>query len=134
VITTGWEFGGEPAEKVQVSPDGAAPDLHERVQASAEFVRLRRRLRWFVFPATVLALLWYLAFVLLVSYYRDLMDRPLVGAVNVGLALGLAQFVTTFALTAAYVRYARRKLDPLAAGIRERVESAVPAQQTGDAR
>jgi uncharacterized membrane protein (DUF485 family) len=55
------------------------------------------------------------------------------GVINLGLLIGLAQFVTTFALTAAYVRYAERRLDPLAAHIREQVEGAV-ADRPGDAR
>jgi uncharacterized membrane protein (DUF485 family) len=78
-------------------------------------------------------LLWYLAFVLLASYARELMATPVLGVINLGLLIGLAQFVTTFALTAAYVRYAERRLDPLAAHIRGQVEGAV-ADRPGDAR
>jgi hypothetical protein len=44
------------------------------------------------------------------------------GAINFGLVIGLGQFATTFALTAGYVRYARRRLDPLAEQIRVAVE------------
>jgi uncharacterized membrane protein (DUF485 family) len=36
----------------------------------------------------------------------------------VGLALGLAQFVSTLAITAAYVRFARNRIDPQVAAIR----------------
>lgn len=115
VRTAGRYFGGE-------LPVG--PSAHERAQASPEFAALRRRLRGFVFPVSAAFLLWYLAFVLLASYARELMTTPVVGAVNVGLLIGLAQFVSTFAVTTAYVRYARRRLDPLAAAIREHVEAA----------
>jgi uncharacterized membrane protein (DUF485 family) len=118
VTTTGWDFDGELP-----SADEDGRTLHQQVQAGPEFALLRRRLRRFVFPVTALFLLWYLAYVLLVSYRRDLMETPVFGVVNVGLVIGLAQFVSTFALTAVYVRYARRHLDPLAAQIRERVES-----------
>ncbi|WP_344429286.1 DUF485 domain-containing protein, partial [Amycolatopsis minnesotensis] len=44
--------------------DTPAPDW-ESVQKSAEFVELRRRLRVFVFPMTVVFVVWYLAYVLL---------------------------------------------------------------------
>ena len=67
---------------------------------------------------TAAFLLWYLAFVLLASYARELMATPVSGVITVGLLVGLAQFVSTFALTAAYVRFARRRIDPLAAQIR----------------
>jgi uncharacterized membrane protein (DUF485 family) len=46
------------------------------------------------------------------------MARPVSGGITVGLLVGLAQFASTFALTAAYVRFARRRIDPLAAQIR----------------
>jgi uncharacterized membrane protein (DUF485 family) len=36
---------------------------------------------------------------------------------------GLLQFVSTFAITAAYVRFADRKLDPLSAEMRGEIES-----------
>ena len=97
--------------------------LHERVQDGPEFRALRRRMRGFAFPLAAAFLLWYLAFVLLASYARDLMATPVLGSVNLGLLIGLAQFATTFALTAGYVRYARRHLDPLAETIRDEVEN-----------
>ncbi|OLR92070.1 DUF485 domain-containing protein [Actinokineospora bangkokensis] len=88
------------------------------VQSSAEFVELRRRLRRFVFPMTGLFLVWYLVYVLLADYAHGFMATKLVGNINVGLVLGLLQFVSTFVITALYVRYADRKLDPLAANLR----------------
>ena len=122
MTTTGWDFDGElpPAEEVADDADG--PGLHERVQAGPEFRELRRRMRGFAFPMAAAFLLWYFAYVLLASYARELMATPVLGAINLGLLIGLAQFVSTFALTAGYVRYAERRLDPLAAQIREQIE------------
>ena len=115
---TGWAFGpGEfgPGELSRVhSP-------HERVQAGPEFTELRRRLRGWVFPMTAAFLLWYLAYVLLASYAREVMATPVSGGITVGLLVGLAQFASTFGLTAAYVRFARRRIDPLAARIRAEI-------------
>ena len=42
--------------------------------------------------------------------------------ITLGLVLGLLQFVTTFAITAAYVRFANRTLDPRSTALRERLE------------
>ena len=67
--------------------------VHERVQAGPEFTELRSRLRGWVFPMAAAFLLWYLAFVLLASYARELMATPVSGAITVGLLVGLAQFV-----------------------------------------
>ncbi|MGX7829855.1 DUF485 domain-containing protein [Actinokineospora sp. 24-640] len=102
----------------------ARPPEHDQwteVQESAEFVELRRRLRVFVFPMTALFLVWYLTYVLLADYAHDFMSTKVVGNINVGLVLGLLQFVSTFAITTLYVRYANRKLDPLAQRLRETV-------------
>jgi uncharacterized membrane protein (DUF485 family) len=79
-------------------------------------------------------LLWYVAFVLLASYARGVMATPVSGPITVGLLVGLAQFASTFALTAAYVRFARRRIDPLAEQIRtglERGEEAGTMHPTG---
>ncbi|MGO3510032.1 MAG: DUF485 domain-containing protein, partial [Glutamicibacter arilaitensis] len=42
--------------------------------------------------------------------------------INMGIVLGLLQFVSTFAITAAYVSFSNKKLDPKASKIRERLE------------
>jgi uncharacterized membrane protein (DUF485 family) len=105
----------------QGPPPTPGPDWAD-VQESAEFTELRRRLRVFVFPMTVAFLVWYLLFVLLSDYAHGFMDTKVFGNVNVGLLFGLLQFVSTFAITSVYVRYANRKLDPLAEKIRGDVE------------
>ncbi|PRX48750.1 uncharacterized membrane protein (DUF485 family) [Prauserella shujinwangii] len=98
------------------------PTSWAEVHSSAEFRELRRRLRVFVFPMTAGFLSWYLLYVLLADYAHGFMSVKVVGNINVGLVLGLLQFVSTFAITGLYVRYADRKLDPLADKIREEVE------------
>jgi len=90
----------------------------EAVQAEPEFQELRRRLRRFVFPVTALFLAWYLLYVLMASYAPAFMAIKLVGNINVGLVFGLLQFASTFLITWAYIRYADRKLDPLAEDLR----------------
>jgi uncharacterized membrane protein (DUF485 family) len=98
-------------------------DYYVRVWQSAEFRDLRRRYRRFVIPVTVVSLLWYFLYVFLAAYAPDFMGQKIVGAITVGLIMGLLQFVTTFGVTTLYVRYAGRVLDPVAARIRERMES-----------
>ncbi|MCU1665998.1 MAG: clumping factor, partial [Pseudonocardia sp.] len=88
--------------------------IYEQVQASPEFADLRSRLRRFVFPMSIAFLAWYLAYVLLASYARGFMAIKVFGNINVGLIIGLLQFVSTFAITTIYVRYANKHLDPAA--------------------
>ena len=104
--------------------DRSTRTVYEEVQDSAEFADLRSRLRRFVFPMSAAFLLWYLAYVLLASYARDFMAIKVLGNINLGLIIGLLQFVTTFAITTIYVRYANRHLDPAAEKLRDQIESA----------
>lgn len=96
-----------------------------RVHQSAEFAQLRRRLRGFVFPMTAIFLGWYLLYVLLADYAHGFMSTKLVGNINVGLVLGLLQFVSTFVITGLYVRFANKHLDPVADEIREDLEGGL---------
>ena len=93
------------------------------VQHSPEFQDLRSRLRRFVFPMTAFFLVWYATYVLLGAFAHDFMAIKVLGNVNVGLLLGLGQFVTTFVITGLYVRFANKELDPRAEAIRSKLES-----------
>ena len=74
---------------------------------------------------TVAFLVWYLLYVVLSNWGGDFMDHKIAGHINVALVFGLLQFVTTFAITGAYVSFANRKLDPKATAIRERLEPSL---------
>lgn len=92
------------------------------MQASPEFQELRTRLRRFVFPMTAFFLIWYATYVLLGAFAHDFMAIQVFGNVNLGLLIGLGQFLTTFVITGLYVRFANRELDPRAAAIRAEME------------
>ena len=104
------------------SPDAAASVDFEQVQSTERFQELRKRHRSFVFPMAVAFLLWYFAYVLLADYAVEFMSTKVWGNINVGLILGLLQFISTFAITGWYVSYSNRKLDPIAAEIRNEIE------------
>ena len=95
------------------------------VQQSPEFQRLRRTHRRFVFPVLGACLAWYLVYVLLASYAHDFMSTPVFGSINVAMLMGLAQVVTTFAVTMWYVRFAGTHFDPQAERIRDEIETGV---------
>ncbi|MGW0041680.1 DUF485 domain-containing protein [Rhodococcus sp. NPDC003348] len=108
----------------EATPSRRTPDAQAfiEMQASPEFQDLRRRLRRFVFPMTAFFLTWYAVYVLLATYASDFMATKVIGNVNLGIVLGLGQFVTTFVITALYVKFANRELDPRAAAIRDELE------------
>ncbi|WP_309130539.1 DUF485 domain-containing protein [Brevibacterium sp.] len=91
-------------------------------EENPEFKALKRKRFSIVVPLSIAFLAWYFLYVILSTYAHDFMSTKVVGLINVGLILGLLQFVSTFAITMFYVSFANNKLDPPAAEIRDRLE------------
>ena len=108
------------------APHSVSGSAYVEVQRSEQFQELKRRHRSIAFPLTAAFLAWYFLYVLLADYAHDFMSKKIAGNINVGLVFGLLQFVSTFVITAVYVNYANKNLDPLAEEIRHEIE--------GDAR
>ena len=99
------------------------PEEYRAAQNSPEFIELKRRFRRFAFPMTVAFFAWYVLYLLLSTYAPDFMATPVLGNVNLGILLGLGQFVTTFVITHVYVAHANRQTDPIADEMRHRLEA-----------
>jgi uncharacterized membrane protein (DUF485 family) len=108
------------------------PEEYLAAQNSPEFIDLKKRFRQFAFPMTFAFLAWYLLYVLLSTYAHDFMSTDVFGNVNLGILLGLAQFVTTFVITHLYVAHANKRTDPIADEMRNRLEHHDYARSTGD--
>ncbi len=103
--------------------DGKKASGYEVVQASRDFRTLRRRFGSFVVPVTLLFLGWYFLYVILAAFAPGFMRISVLGEINVGLCFGLLEFVSTFVIAFSYSRWARRRLDPLAGRLRQRLET-----------
>lgn len=101
---------------------GGSGTSYQEVQTSQEFAELRSRFRKFVFPMTGLFLVWYFLYVLLAAFAPGFMSTKVIGYINIGLIFGLLQFVSTFAITMLYARWADRQFDPTAERLRELME------------
>ncbi len=97
--------------------------LYAELAASADFQELRRRYRAFVFPWTVAFLLWYLMFVALSNWAPDFMGSKVIGNINLGLVMGLLQFLSTFGIAYLYSKHAARSFDPLADSLNREYEA-----------
>lgn len=106
--------GGRPPTAGGVADRDDVARRYLEVQASPEFQDLRSTFRKFVFPVTAFFLVWYFLYVLLSIFAPGFMGTKVFGSINIGLLMGLGQFVTTFAITLAYSRWAGRELDPRA--------------------
>lgn len=100
-----------------VDQDQRVADAALAVQKSPEFVELRTKFRRFVFPVTIAGLSWYFLYVLCAVFAHDFMSTKVIGNINIGLIFGLLQFVSTFAITMIYVRWADKEFDPRAEAI-----------------
>jgi uncharacterized membrane protein (DUF485 family) len=95
---------------------------YEAVLASRDFWTIRRRFGSFVGPACALFIVWYFLFVIIAVFAPGFMRVSVFGDVNVGLCFGFLQFASTFVIAGSYRRWARRRLDPLADRLRDRLE------------
>lgn len=106
--------GGRPPTGGGIADRDDVGRCYLDVQASPEFQELRSTFRRFVFPVTAFFLVWYFLYVLLSIFAPGFMGTKVFGSINIGLLMGLGQFITTFAITLAYSRWAGRELDPRA--------------------
>ena len=59
---------------------------------------------------------------LLSTYAEGLMSTPVLGNLNLGILLGLSQFLMTFLITWLYIRHANKSLDPISTRLRDQLE------------
>ncbi|HWV49649.1 MAG TPA: DUF485 domain-containing protein [Microbacterium sp.] len=108
----------------RIQGESAGPIDYIAVEESPKFQALKRTQRSFIFPLAALFLIWYFIYVLLAAFAPEFMGQRVWGDITIGLLFGLGQFVSTFAITMAYVAFANRRLDPVAAEIRDELEKA----------
>jgi uncharacterized membrane protein (DUF485 family) len=113
---------GDTSSAAAPKIDRRAASGYEVVRASRDFWTIRRRFGSFIGPACTLFIVWYFLFVILSVFAPGFMKISVFGNLRVGLCIALLQFVSTFAIAAAYRRWARRRLDPLADRLRHRLE------------
>lgn len=106
------------------APQRRQPTAQEfrEMQKSPEFSKLKKTYRSFTFPMSVAFFVWYLLYVLMAIYAPDFMATQVAGSINMGVVLGLAQFITTFLITWIYIQYANKNIEPQAAAIRDKME------------
>ena len=85
-----------------------------------ELVELERRHNRFIWPVTAFFLVYYLSLNVLAGAAPDFMGRKLFGQFTFGYLFALSQFAMAFIVAWAYTRFARRRIDPLAADLRDK--------------
>jgi uncharacterized membrane protein (DUF485 family) len=114
---------GGPAPATGSVADVAARD--------PELVELERRHNRFIWPVTVFFLVYYLSLNVLAGAAPDLMGRKLFGQFTFGYLFALSQFAMAFIVAWVYTRFARRRIDPLAADLRDKLHAANSKEVAG---
>ncbi|MFE3327662.1 DUF485 domain-containing protein [Streptomyces sp. NPDC059176] len=127
-----------PYEQHLPDPAGSGQPWHTpgqpglRSQHADDLSRLRSGYRRLRRVATLTALGYFTLFLIFSAYAPDLMAGE-IGGLTTGLLLGLLQLPVTLAAIALYERIARRRVDPLAATIREHAEQEAEAHRVARA-
>jgi uncharacterized membrane protein (DUF485 family) len=93
----------------------------EAVGRDPEMIELEHRHRRFVWPVTVFFLIYYMALNVLAGTAPDLMGTKVFGEFTIGYLFALSQFLMAFVVAWVYSRWAARRMDPLAADLREKL-------------
>jgi uncharacterized membrane protein (DUF485 family) len=116
-----------------LQPDGQAgravtDSVADVAARDPELVELERRHNRFVWPVTAFFLVYYLSLNVLAGAATDFMGRKLFGQFTFGYLFALSQFVMAFIVAWAYSRFARRRIDPLAADLRDKLAAVDPKE------
>jgi uncharacterized membrane protein (DUF485 family) len=89
--------------------------VHERIKANPKFQELCAKRSSFGWTLSAIMLAVYYAFILVVAFDKELLGTPVSeGSVTtVGIYVGVAIIVLSFALTGVYVRRANSEFDEL---------------------
>ena len=79
-----------------------------RVAASVGFKALVKAKLKFIIPATIFFIIYFFALPVLVGYAPELMNRKVIGSVNVAYLFALSQFFMAWIVALLYVRAASR--------------------------
>ena len=116
-------------------PDGNGGDEPIKDEAfvamhsDPRFIDLKRRLYRFIFPMSLAFMAWYLLYVLMSAFGRDVMGTVLFGSVNVALVFGILQFVSTFGIAILYTMYANRNFDAPATELRDELQNGANGEK-----
>ncbi|WP_280151357.1 DUF485 domain-containing protein [Piscinibacter sp. XHJ-5] len=89
-------------------------DLVSRIASDPNYQALEARRRRFGWVLTVLMLVVYYGFILLVAFGKPFLSQPLgAGVTTIGIPIGLGVIVFTVLITGLYVRRANSEFDTL---------------------
>jgi uncharacterized membrane protein (DUF485 family) len=99
--------GAKPAHELTADEDKDVVNWNQ-IAASEKFKELVKAKLKFIVPATVFFIVYYFALPVLVGYAPELMNRKVIGSINVAYLFALSQFFMAWIIALVYVRAASR--------------------------
>ena len=96
-----------PAHELTAADDAQVTDWN-RVADMEEFRALLKAKLKFIAPSTAFFTIYYFALPVLVGYAPELMQKKILGVVNLAYLFALSQFIMAWVIAALYVRAAGR--------------------------
>jgi uncharacterized membrane protein (DUF485 family) len=106
-ITPLTHSGPKPAHELTAAEEAGSTNW-SAIASSPAFKELLRAKARFIVPAMCFSIVYYFALPALVGYARPLMDRRVLGPVNLAYLFALSQFFMAWIIAALYVRAANR--------------------------
>jgi uncharacterized membrane protein (DUF485 family) len=99
------------------------PSLVERIKRDPQFQELVAQRSSFAWTLSIIMMLIYFGFILMVAFEKNMLATPLFGSVTtVGIPVGLFVIISAFVLTGIYVARANSKFDEMTKQIIEKVK------------
>jgi len=106
-ITPLTHTGPKPAHELTAAKEAGSTNW-EAIASSPAFKELLKAKARFIVPAMCFFIVYYFALPALVGYARPLMDKRVLGPVNLAYLFALSQFFMAWIIAALYVRAANR--------------------------
>ncbi|HET8845407.1 MAG TPA: DUF485 domain-containing protein [Ktedonobacteraceae bacterium] len=120
---SGGESGSLASQPVN-SASLAADDVNwQAIEDDSDFRELVREKRNFIIPATIVFLVYYFGFLILVGYFPSVAEVNVIGNINLAYLIAISEFIMAWIIV--YL-YARR------AGLFDRLAQAIVAKTKGN--
>lgn len=101
------------AEPVKMSADNIIPGAWVKGVESGEFKALVEAKRQFITPMLIIFIVGFVGLSLLLSFARPLMGMKVIGALNLGFVLIIANYIMAWVIAIVYARVSANDHDPL---------------------
>lgn len=94
---------------------------HGNIASDPDFKAMISSRKSIVTILTVLTLVFYYAFILLMAYGKEIMSKQIAPNITIGLPIGVAVIVISWILTYTYANWANNKYDAMVDDLKEKI-------------